>query len=177
MRQLKSVCLAAVFVLLSAISGNAFADDGGGGDGGGGGGDDSGDGSEGDSGGGDCGTPGQLSDSVGVADAAVASANEIAAIAQAITGQSIGLETMTAQLGALNALSQMANSGQLTSGQMDVAIAAALTVAMSANLTQDAITELAAMGDLESIQPAIDAQTANAVNAVSAAINALSSGR
>src|SRR5256885_54858 len=102
MKQLKSICLAAVFVFLSAMSGRAFADDGGGGDGGSGDGGD-GDGGESDSGtgGGDCGSPEGLSDAVSSADNAIASVNDLAAIATAVTGQPMSLATLTAQTGAL----------------------------------------------------------------------------
>jgi hypothetical protein len=176
MKQLKSVCLAAVFVLLSAMSGRAFADDGGGGDGGGGdgGGGDSGDGSESDDGGGggDCGSPEGLSDALSSAENAIASVNEMASIVSAVTGMSVSVVTLSAQIGALGVLSNAANNGQLSPNGITMATSAAQAVQNAANMSQDAMLDLAVAGQLADIQPAIDAQTQGAVAAVTTAINA-----
>ena len=173
MKQLKSVCLAAVFVLLSAISGRAFADDGGGGgDGGDGGGGDSGDGSESDGGGGDCGSPEGLSDALSSAENAIASVNDMAAIVTAVTGQPVSVVTLSAQIGALSVLSNAANNGQLSPNAITMATSAAQAVQNAANMSQEAMMDLALAGELADIQTAIDAQTQGAVAAVSTAINA-----
>jgi hypothetical protein len=173
MKQLKSVCLAAVFVLLSTISGRAFADDGGGGgDGGGDGGDDGGGDESDDSGPGDCGNPSSLSDALSSAENAVVSVNDIAAIVSSMTGQPVSVATISAQIGTLSVLSNAANNGQLSSNQMSIATSAAQAVQNAANMSQEAITELSLAGDLADIQTAIDAQTQGAVAAVTSAINA-----
>ena len=96
----------------------------------------------------------------------------MAAIVSAVTGMSVSVVTLSAQIGALGVLSNAANNGTLSSNGITMATSAAQAVQNAANMSQDAMLDLAVNGDLADIQPAIDAQTQGAVAAVTTAIMA-----